>query len=63
MEHLNLCTCPECAPHMLEDAWKSLQAVPSYTERYADGREQFPETDISCQPLMVQVGNLLMSYE
>lgn len=39
-------------------AWQELQAVPSYTERYANGSEQFPETDISCQPLTPERINL-----
>jgi hypothetical protein len=43
--------------YRLQLAWQELQAVPAYTERYADGREPFPETDVSCQPLVEQEGN------
>ena len=41
-EELDLCDCPECEPHMLEDAWNALQSVPAYIERF-----KLPEEETS----------------
>ena len=51
--HDHLCTCPGCVPgdpdptdeEILEMAWRDLQAVPSYVERYTQ--------DTRCVPVIV----------
>jgi hypothetical protein len=48
---------------LLAKVTQQFERTPSYVERFKDGREQFDETDISCQPLIQQVNHIFVIKE